>query len=38
VHRVEFGTPHGVSEDEGVRLLGEQVLPALRRDWSVGRG
>jgi 5,10-methylenetetrahydromethanopterin reductase len=38
VHRVEFGTPHGVSEEEGVRLLGEIVLPALRRDWGVGRG
>ena len=38
VHRVEFGTPHGLSEEEGLRLLGEQVLPALRRDWDVGRG
>ncbi len=28
--RVEFGTPHGLDEEEGVRLLGEQVLPALR--------
>ena len=27
--RVEFGTPHGLSEEEGVRLLGEAVLPAL---------
>ena len=27
--RVEFGTPHGLSAEEGVRLLGEQVLPAL---------
>ena len=24
------GTPHGLTEDEGLRLLGEQVLPALR--------
>lgn len=30
VDRVEFGTPHGLSEHEGVRLLGERVLPALR--------
>lgn len=28
--RVEFGTPHGLSEEEGMRLLGAQVLPALR--------
>lgn len=29
--RVEFGTPHGLSEAEGLRLLGERVLPQLRR-------
>lgn len=28
--RVEFGTPHGLSTASGLRLLGEQVLPALR--------
>ena len=28
--RVEFGTPHGLSEETGLRLLGEQVLPLLR--------
>ena len=28
--RVEFGTPHGLKSEEGLRLLGEQVLPALR--------
>ncbi|MDA8309604.1 MAG: LLM class flavin-dependent oxidoreductase [Actinomycetota bacterium] len=28
--RVEFGTPHGLSDDEGVQLLGRRVLPALR--------
>ncbi|MBI1881840.1 MAG: LLM class flavin-dependent oxidoreductase [Chloroflexi bacterium] len=28
--RVEFGTPHGLDEQEGLRLLGERVLPALR--------
>lgn len=30
VSRVEFGTPHGLSAEEGVRLLGEKVLPSLR--------
>ncbi|MCR6485019.1 LLM class flavin-dependent oxidoreductase [Amycolatopsis sp. OK19-0408] len=30
VDRVEFGTPHGVPNDHGVRLLGTEVLPALR--------
>lgn len=28
---VEFGTPHGLTEPEGLRLLGSQVLPNLRR-------
>lgn len=28
--RVEFGTPHGLDESKGVRLIGEAVLPALR--------
>jgi 5,10-methylenetetrahydromethanopterin reductase len=28
--RVEFGTPHGLSEEAGLKLLGEEVLPALR--------
>jgi 5,10-methylenetetrahydromethanopterin reductase len=37
VQRVEFGTPHGLSESEGLRLLGESVLPALRVKWGVGR-
>jgi len=32
VHRVEFGTPHGLTDDDGVRLLGERVLPLLKRD------
>jgi 5,10-methylenetetrahydromethanopterin reductase len=27
--RVEFGSPHGLTEDEGIRLLGERVLPRL---------
>jgi 5,10-methylenetetrahydromethanopterin reductase len=30
VSRVEFGTPHGLSAEEGIRLLGARVLPALR--------
>ena len=28
--RVEFGTPHGLTAREGLRLLGEDVLPRLR--------
>ncbi len=28
--RVEFGTPHGLTDDEGVALLGAAVLPLLR--------
>jgi 5,10-methylenetetrahydromethanopterin reductase len=28
--RVEFGTPHGLRPEEGLRLLGEQVVPAVR--------
>uniref|UniRef100_A0A540VI44 LLM class flavin-dependent oxidoreductase n=1 Tax=Litorilinea aerophila TaxID=1204385 RepID=A0A540VI44_9CHLR len=28
--RVEFGTPHGLEAETGLRLLGERVLPALR--------
>ena len=27
--RVEFGSPHGLTEGEGIRLLGERVLPRL---------
>ena len=27
--RVEFGTPHGLTTQDGLRLLGTQVLPAL---------
>ncbi len=29
--RVEFGTPHGLTARDGLRLLGERVLPALPR-------
>lgn len=30
--RVEFGTPHGLERAEtGIRILGEQVIPALKR-------
>lgn len=28
--RVEFGTPHGLSPESGIRILGEKVLPALQ--------
>lgn len=28
--RVEFGTPHGLTNDHGVHLLGREVLPLLR--------
>ena len=28
--RVEFGTPHGMTDDRGVELLGARVLPAIR--------
>jgi len=28
--RVEFGTPHGLTDDRGVELLGARVLPAVR--------
>lgn len=29
--RVEFGTPHGLTSETGLRLLGEQVLPRFNR-------
>ncbi len=29
--RVEFGTPHGLTPEQGLRLLGEEVLPRLER-------
>lgn len=29
--RVEFGTPHGLTPEQGLRLLGEQVVPRLKR-------
>ena len=29
-HRVDFGTPHGLAEDHGIRLLGDHVLPNFR--------
>jgi 5,10-methylenetetrahydromethanopterin reductase len=28
--RLDFGTPHGLEEDQGIRLLGERVLPNFR--------
>lgn len=30
VHRIEFGTPHGLTTEGGLRLLGTHVLPALK--------
>ncbi len=30
--RIEFGTPHGLVSEQGIRLLGEQVLPPLRQN------
>ncbi len=29
--RIEFGTPHGLIPETGIRLMGERVLPALKR-------
>lgn len=29
-NRVEFGTPHGIVPQEGIRIIGERVIPALR--------
>ena len=28
--RVEFGTPHGIEPARGIRIIGEQVIPALK--------
>ena len=30
--RIEFGTPHGLNAVEGIQMLGERVLPALRSE------
>lgn len=30
--RLEFGTPHGIDPAAGVRMLGEQVVPILKRN------
>ncbi len=32
VCRIEFGTPHGLISENGIRLIGEQIVPALRAD------
>ena len=34
-NRVEFGTPHGITTQDGLHLLGEKVLPAVRRELDV---
>ena len=31
-NRVEFGTPHGITSHDGLRLLGEKVLPTVRQE------
>lgn len=28
--RIEFGTPHGLKAETGIRLLGEKIIPALK--------
>jgi 5,10-methylenetetrahydromethanopterin reductase len=33
--RIDFGTPHGLPSESGIRILGQQVVPALRSIWSV---
>jgi 5,10-methylenetetrahydromethanopterin reductase len=30
VRRIEFGTPHGLIPQNGIRLIGEKVIPALK--------
>jgi 5,10-methylenetetrahydromethanopterin reductase len=30
--RIEFGTPHGLTDDMGIELLGSEVLPAIREE------
>jgi 5,10-methylenetetrahydromethanopterin reductase len=30
VRRIEFGTPHGLTSEKGLRLIGEQILPSLK--------
>lgn len=33
--RIEFGTPHGLHQSEkGIQVLGEQVIPVLKKRWS----
>jgi 5,10-methylenetetrahydromethanopterin reductase len=32
--RVDFGTPHGMTDDHGVELLGTRVLPAVREHFG----
>jgi 5,10-methylenetetrahydromethanopterin reductase len=34
--RIEFGTPHGLNAEYGIRLLGEQVIPSLRQLFPKG--
>lgn len=32
--RVEFGTPHGLAPETGIRILGRKVVPALHAAWG----
>ena len=36
VSRVEFGTPHGLQAEIGIRLLGEQVIPQFPQGIAAG--
>ncbi len=31
--RIEFGTPHGLTSERGIDILGKQVLPTLKANW-----
>ena len=33
-NRIEYGTPHGLKPTEGLSILGNTVLPELRRIWA----
>jgi 5,10-methylenetetrahydromethanopterin reductase len=34
-NRIEFGTPHGIESVRGIQLIGEKVIPALRKHLQV---
>ena len=35
--RIEFGTPHGLISETGIRIIGEKVIPALRQHIGINR-